>query len=103
MTTCVVTLLCDIGAKIPLLVGKSPQETTLKVKLYIRIKQSDGNRPYCEPVFAANQKLRPGYALVNGTKEHHPEGAYGYLSGQAVAPAHSGAAACLTQMQGCPG
>jgi integrase len=44
--------------------------------LYIRIKMQDGSRPFCEPVYAANRKLKPGYAIVKGKPEHHQEGVY---------------------------
>ena len=37
---------------------------------------ADGKRPFVNPVYAANGRLRPLYALVAGKAEHHPEGAY---------------------------
>jgi integrase len=48
----------------------------MKTHLYIRIKAKGKSRPFCEPVYAKNHKLSPGYALVNGLEEHHPEGVY---------------------------
>src|SRR5580704_12615121 len=46
------------------------------VRLKIRVRLSDGSRPFLDPVFSANGKLKPLYAVVNGTSEHHPEGIY---------------------------
>jgi integrase/recombinase XerD len=39
---------------------------------------------YCRPVTGANNKIRPDWVLVNGRKEHHPEGNYyvHYLEGE---------------------
>jgi integrase/recombinase XerD len=48
----------------------------VKVHLYIRVRLSDGNRQYVDPVYAANGKLKPLYAVVDGKPEHHPEGVY---------------------------
>lgn len=48
----------------------------MKVHLYIRVRLSDGNRQYVDPVYAANGKLKPLYAVVEGKPEHHPEGVY---------------------------
>ena len=48
----------------------------MKVKLYIRVRRPDGTRQYLNPVFSANGKLKPFYALVQGKPEHHPEGVY---------------------------
>jgi integrase/recombinase XerD len=36
----------------------------MKVGLYVRVTL-DGKRKYCPPVYAANKKLKAGYALVN--------------------------------------
>src|SRR5438445_13246941 len=47
-----------------------------KVSLRIRIKTNDGTRRYAGPVFAANGRLRPFYALVEGKAEFHPGGVY---------------------------
>jgi hypothetical protein len=47
-----------------------------KVKLYVRIVRPDGSRTYAPPVYAANRRLRPGYALVDGQPKHHPEAVY---------------------------
>ena len=46
------------------------------VKLLIRIRKTDGKRSYKHPVIAANGKLKPLLAIVNGKPEHHPEGVY---------------------------
>jgi integrase/recombinase XerD len=46
-----------------------------KVSLMIRIKEGD-KRPFVKPVFAANGRVRPLYAFVNGVPQHHPEGTY---------------------------
>jgi hypothetical protein len=48
----------------------------VKVKLYIRVRRSDGTRQYLNPVYSANGKLKPFHALVDGKPEHHPEGVY---------------------------
>jgi integrase len=48
----------------------------MKVRLYIRIRLTNGARPYANPVYSANKKLKPFYALVAGKPEHHPEGVY---------------------------
>jgi integrase/recombinase XerD len=46
------------------------------VRLKIRVRLSDGSRPFLDPVFSANGKLKPLYAVVNGTPQHRPEGVY---------------------------
>jgi integrase/recombinase XerD len=46
------------------------------VRLKIRVRLSNGSRPYVDPVFSSNGKLKPLYAVVNGKPEHHPEGVY---------------------------
>ena len=48
----------------------------MKVRLYLRIRLANGNRQFIDPVYAANGKLKPLYALVDGNAEHHPEGVY---------------------------
>ena len=45
-------------------------------RIYIRVVLPDGSRPYCNPVYTANQKLRAQYALIDGKAHHHPEGVY---------------------------
>jgi hypothetical protein len=47
-----------------------------KVNLLIRILLNDGKRTYSQPVYAANSRLRPHFAIVQGQPEHHPEGVY---------------------------
>ena len=44
-----------------------------KVRLYIRVRQSDGRYSYLDPAWNRNRTLRAGYALVAGLPEHHPE------------------------------
>jgi integrase/recombinase XerD len=44
------------------------------VRLKIRVRLPDGSRPFLDPVFSGNGKLKPLYAVVDGTPEHHPEG-----------------------------
>jgi integrase/recombinase XerD len=46
------------------------------VRLKIRVRLSNGSRSYVDPVYSANGKLKPLYAIVNGKPEHHPEGVY---------------------------
>jgi hypothetical protein len=36
------------------------------VRLYLRVKAADGKRQSLEAVFAANGKVKPGYALLQG-------------------------------------
>ena len=48
----------------------------MKVRLYLRVRFADGNRQFADPVYAANGKLKPFYAVVNGIAEHHPAGVY---------------------------
>jgi hypothetical protein len=48
----------------------------MSVKLYLRIRLEDGTRNYCNPTISANGKLKPFYAMVGGTSQHHPEGVY---------------------------
>lgn len=46
-----------------------------RVSLMIRIREGQ-KRPFVKPVYAANGRIRPLYALVNGTPQHRPEGTY---------------------------
>jgi hypothetical protein len=47
------------------------------VRLELRVRLSDGSRPYLDPVFSANGKVKLLYAVVDGKAEHHhPEGTY---------------------------
>jgi integrase/recombinase XerD len=48
----------------------------LKVRIYIRVRLSDGTHPFLEPAQAGNKRLRPLYALVDGKARHCPEGVY---------------------------
>lgn len=47
-----------------------------KVKLYIRIRRNDGKDAFVDPVWNRNKTLRGGYAQVDGSASHHPEGVY---------------------------
>lgn len=47
-----------------------------KVRLYIRVRLSDGRSSYADPAWNRNRTLRAGYALVDGLQECHPEGVY---------------------------
>ena len=47
-----------------------------KVRLYIRVRLSDGRYRYADPVWNRNRTLRAAYALVGGQPEAHPEGIY---------------------------
>jgi hypothetical protein len=53
------------------------------VRLKIRVRLPDGSRPYLDPLFAANGKLKPDFALLNGKPTHCPGGVYHlrYLKG----------------------
>lgn len=46
------------------------------VRLYIRARRSEGTRLFALPVFAANGRLRPQFALVDGQPQHCPGGVY---------------------------
>lgn len=46
----------------------------LVVRLKLRVRLSDGSRPFLDHVLSANGKLKPLYAVVDGKAEHHPEG-----------------------------
>lgn len=48
----------------------------MRARLYIRVRLKDGRHPFVEPVYSANNKIKPQYALVDGKPEHHPEGSY---------------------------
>ncbi len=84
MVTPAVTLFVDL----PVFRSQNPvfegEGRKMKAHLYIRIKMQDGSRSFCEPVYAANRKLKPGYAIVKGKPEHHQEGVYHlrYLRGE---------------------
>ncbi len=47
-----------------------------KVRLYIRIRSTDGKDMYVDPAWNKNHTLREGYAVVKGKPEHHPEWTY---------------------------
>jgi hypothetical protein len=48
----------------------------MKIRLYLRVRLANGNRQFIDPVYAANGRLKPFYAVVDGNAEHHPEGVY---------------------------
>ena len=68
--------------------SSSPSRTKAsKIQLKYRIRLADGSRRYVDPVYSANGKLRPSYAIVDGKAELHPEGVYAFrrvLSGKRV-------------------
>ena len=39
----------------------------MKVRPYIHVRLADGNRQFVDPVYAANGKLKPFYAVIDGT------------------------------------
>ena len=57
------------------------QTPTVRIKLRVRLP--GGTRVYLDPVFTANQKLRPQYANHNGLPVHFADGVYAlrYLKG----------------------
>ena len=42
----------------------------------IRIRTASGERRYVKPVYAANRRLKPLHALIDGKPVQHPEGVY---------------------------
>jgi integrase/recombinase XerD len=53
------------------------------VRLKLRVRLPDGSRPYLDPIFAGNNKLRPGYASLDGKPGYFSDGVYHlrYLKG----------------------
>ena len=53
------------------------------VRLKLRVRLPHGSRPFLDPVFAGNNKLKPGYAALDGKPVHFPDGVYHlrYLKG----------------------
>jgi integrase/recombinase XerD len=53
------------------------------VRLKLRVRLPDGSRPYLDPVYSANNKLKPGYASLDGKPVHFPDSVYHlrYLKG----------------------
>jgi integrase/recombinase XerD len=47
-----------------------------KPTILIRIRRTGSKWTYAQPVYAANNRLKPHYATVGGKPEHHPEGVY---------------------------
>jgi len=50
------------------------------VRLKIRVRLPVGSRACVDPVFSANNKLKPLYGLVDGKLQHLPEGVYQSVS-----------------------
>jgi hypothetical protein len=40
------------------------------VRLKIRVRRPDGSRPFLDPIFSGNGKLKPQYAVINGEAKH---------------------------------
>jgi len=53
------------------------------VRIKLRVRLPDGSRRYLDPVFSANSRLKSGYATLDGTATHLPNGVYNlrYLKG----------------------
>jgi hypothetical protein len=53
------------------------------VRLKLRVRLPDGSRPYLNPIFSGNKKLKPGYAVLDGKPVHFSDGVYHlrYLKG----------------------
>jgi hypothetical protein len=53
------------------------------VRIKLRVRLPDGSRRYLDPVVSANSKLKSGYAILDGTATHFPDGVYNlrYLKG----------------------
>jgi integrase/recombinase XerD len=49
---------------------------TREVNLTKRIRLADGSTRFAPIVLAANGRVKPDYVLVDGKREHHPEGRY---------------------------
>ena len=47
-----------------------------KVRLYVRVRLSNGRNSYNDPVWNRNGSLRAGYALIDDQPQHHPEAIY---------------------------
>lgn len=47
-----------------------------KVRIYIRIRRSEGTDAFVGPAWNRNRTLRAGYALIDGLPEYHVEGVY---------------------------
>jgi hypothetical protein len=49
---------------------------SLQARVYLRARLADGSRPYLDPVYTDNNKLRPLYALLGGQPKRFPTGSY---------------------------
>ena len=47
-----------------------------KVRVYVRAKLPNGSRPFLDPVYAGNQKLKPGWAVLRGQPQYFEEAVY---------------------------
>ena len=47
-----------------------------KVRLYIRVRLSDGRDAFVDPAWNKNRSLKEGYAQISGPIDNHPEGSY---------------------------
>src|SRR5262249_24206322 len=56
-----------------LAVSASMPNRKVSIWMYVKI---DGRWRYAKPVEGSNHKLKPGWCLVNGVAQHHPQGAY---------------------------
>jgi integrase/recombinase XerD len=49
---------------------------TPKVRLYLRVRLPQGRNAFVDPAWNRNRTLRAGYAVIEGSAQHHPEGSY---------------------------
>jgi integrase/recombinase XerD len=47
-----------------------------QARLHLRVRLTDGSRPYLDPVYQENGKLRPLYALLEGKPQRFANGTY---------------------------
>jgi integrase/recombinase XerD len=47
-----------------------------QVTLYVRVSLPGGKRPYLDPVYAANKKLKEGWAVLDGKPQRFADAAY---------------------------
>lgn len=50
----------------------------MKVSINLRIRTADRKQPYCPVVWEGKRikKLKPGWCVVQGVEQFHPEGVY---------------------------
>jgi integrase len=56
--------------------GISSQEKTMKASLYIRVRMPDSKYVTTKPAFTANGRIRPGYAMIDGSAERFDSAVY---------------------------